>query len=187
MFSNAYTIIPSGSLFNICKLMLQTCYKRLTLGARSWNKLSESDWKKWQERRHLCPAGPQKPYHITQRGFNTENWLYKYWRAERVKKHAEALAGVVQWMSTSLWTKRLLQRLISSQGTCLGCGPCPQVGVCERQPHVDVSFSLSLLSPLSKNKQFFKKHVKFIHINKCRSWFQRWLRKHKERVGVNRT
>ena len=30
-------------------------------------------------------------------------------------------------------------------GTCLGCGPGPQLGVYERQPHIDVSLALFLL------------------------------------------
>ena len=31
---------------------------------------------------------------------------------------------------------------IPSQDTCLGCGPGPQVGAHERQPHTDVSLPL---------------------------------------------
>ena len=34
---------------------------------------------------------------------------------------------------------------IPSQSTGLGCGPGPQSGACERQPHIDVSLSLFLL------------------------------------------
>ena len=41
--------------------------------------------------------------------------------------------------------------LIPGQGTCLGCGPRPQLGVYERQP-IDASLPFSLPSPLSKNK-----------------------------------
>ena len=33
---------------------------------------------------------------------------------------------------------------IPSQGTCLGCGPGPQEGTLERQPHTDVSLPLFL-------------------------------------------
>ena len=36
--------------------------------------------------------------------------------------------------------------LIPSQGTCLGCGPGPQVWVYERQP-MDVSLTLLCFSP----------------------------------------
>ena len=45
-------------------------------------------------------------------------------------------------------------RFDSSQGTCLGCGPGPQLGACKRQhlSHMDVSLPLSLPLPLSKNK-----------------------------------
>ena len=32
----------------------------------------------------------------------------------------------------------------SHQGTCLGCGPGPQWGFRERQPHIDVSLPLLL-------------------------------------------
>ena len=35
--------------------------------------------------------------------------------------------------------------LIPSQGTCLGCEPGPQLGVCKRQPHIDVSLLLFFL------------------------------------------
>ena len=50
------------------------------------------------------------------------------------------------------WTEYLLanQRVVSSipsQGTCLGCGPVPQLGACGRRPHTDGS--LPLLSTLN--------------------------------------
>ena len=53
---------------------------------------------------------------------------------------------------------------IPHQGTCLGCGPGPRLGVCERQP-IDVSLSHSCFSPslspslplsLKINKTFLK-------------------------------
>ena len=51
------------------------------------------------------------------------------------------LAGMAQ--STELQTVNLtVAGSIPSQGTCLGCRPGSQVGVCERQ----------VMSPLSKNK-----------------------------------
>ena len=34
---------------------------------------------------------------------------------------------------------------IPGQGTCLGCGPDPQMGARETQPHIDVSLPLFLL------------------------------------------
>ena len=39
---------------------------------------------------------------------------------------------------------------IPGQGTCLGCGLSPGLGVCERQQIETMSFSLPF--PLSKNK-----------------------------------
>ena len=58
-----------------------------------------------------------------------------------IKRPYLALDGVVQWIeyqpanqSVAVW--------IPSQGTCLGCRLGPQLGVCERQPHIDVSLSL---------------------------------------------
>ena len=45
---------------------------------------------------------------------------------------------------------------IPNQGTCLGLRPGPWQGVCERQPHIDVSLSFSLPSPLSKDKNKIK-------------------------------
>ena len=54
-----------------------------------------------------------------------------------------ALAGVAQW--TERWPmKQEVTGLIPSQGTCLGCGPGPQLGACKRQP-IDVSLPLFLL------------------------------------------
>ena len=46
---------------------------------------------------------------------------------------------------------------IPCQGTCLGCGPGPWLGACERQPinvslSMFLSLSFSLPAPLSKNK-----------------------------------
>ena len=61
-----------------------------------------------------------------------------------VKKYFMALAGVAQWIE--LWpANKKVAGWIPSQGTCLGCGPGPQKGVCERQPHIDVSLPLFLL------------------------------------------
>ena len=64
-------------------------------------------------------------------------------------KVVSALAGVAQWVEC--WpVEQRVAGLIPSQGTCLGCGPGPQLGVCERQPHTDVSFPLFLPSPSLK-------------------------------------
>ena len=56
-----------------------------------------------------------------------------------------ALAGVAQWIEH--WAANQGSTgSIPSRGTCLGCRPDPQLGACERQPHIDVSLPL-FLSP----------------------------------------
>ena len=62
-----------------------------------------------------------------------------------------ALADIAQWIEYGLVNQRVASS-IPSQGTCLGCGPGPQLGMHERQPHTDVSLPLSFPSPLSINK-----------------------------------
>ena len=74
------------------------------------------------------------------------------------------------WCSSVDWVWAVKQRVagsIPSQGTCLGCGPGPQWGPSDRQPHIDVSLPLFVPPfPLSKNKQIkswkksFKKWAK---------------------------
>ena len=59
-----------------------------------------------------------------------------------------ALAGVAQWIEQQPVT----EISIPSQGTCLGCGPGPQLA-CERQP-IDVSLHLFFPSCLSKEMKF---------------------------------
>ena len=59
-----------------------------------------------------------------------------------------ALAGVAQWIEHGTANQRVAGS-IPSQGTCLGCRPGPQQGVCKRQPHIDVSLPLFLLPFLS--------------------------------------
>ena len=54
-----------------------------------------------------------------------------------------ALAGVAQWVECQPVNQRVTSS-IPSQGARLGCGPGPQLGACERQPHIDVSLSLPL-------------------------------------------
>ena len=63
------------------------------------------------------------------------------------RKDRRALAGVDQWIERWPVNQRVAS-LIPSQGMCLDCGPGPQLGVHERQPHIDVSLPLFL----SKNK-----------------------------------
>ena len=48
-----------------------------------------------------------------------------------------ALANVAQWIERRP-ANRKVAGSIPGQGRCLGCGPSPQMGVCERQP-IDVS------------------------------------------------
>ena len=50
-----------------------------------------------------------------------------------------ALAGVAQWIEC-----QPANQSVTSQGTCLGCGPGSWCRVYERQPHIDVSFPLFL-------------------------------------------
>ena len=74
------------------------------------------------------------------------------WHKESTQKlEAVALAGVAQWIEHQPANQRVAS-LIPSQGTCLGCRPGPQWGAHERQPHIDVSLSLSFPFPPSKNK-----------------------------------
>ena len=61
-----------------------------------------------------------------------------------------ALVGVVKWVGRQPVNQRVTG-FIPSQCMPLGCRPGPQWGVCERQPHIDVSLLLFLpLSPLWK-------------------------------------
>ena len=64
-----------------------------------------------------------------------------------------ALVGVAQWVEHPPVNRRVACSIPNS-GICLGCRPALQQGACGRQPHTDVSLSLSfsLPSSLSKNK-----------------------------------
>ena len=73
-----------------------------------------------------------------------------------------ALAGVAQWIERLPVNQRVIGS-IPSQGTCLGYGPRPQWGTCERHPHIDAFLPLfPPLFPLSKkiNKQIILKNNK---------------------------
>ena len=59
-------------------------------------------------------------------------------------KNSWARAGVAQWIEHRPVNQRVAGS-IPSQGTCLGCGPGPQLGAREGQPHIDVSLLLFLL------------------------------------------
>ena len=56
-----------------------------------------------------------------------------------------AQTAVAQWIEHQPANQRVTSS-IPSQGTRLGCGPGPQCwwGRCQKQPHIDVSFPLSL-------------------------------------------
>ena len=54
-----------------------------------------------------------------------------------------AMAGEAQWTECQPMNQ-MVTGLISSQGTCLGCGPGPLLGACERQPHIAISLPLFL-------------------------------------------
>ena len=54
------------------------------------------------------------------------------------------LASVALWVECWPENQRVAG-LIPSQGTCLGCGPGPWWGVCERQPHIAISLPLFFL------------------------------------------
>ena len=77
--------------------------------------------------------------------------------ADGIKRQEPALVGVGQWSECRPVNQRVAGS-IPSQGSCLGCGPGPQLRACERQPRTDVSFPLSLSLPLSQNiNKMFKK------------------------------
>ena len=72
-----------------------------------------------------------------------------------------ALAGVAQWIEHWPANQRVAGS-IPSQGTCLACGPGPQCGVCESQPHIDVFLPLFLPPfPSLKINKIFKKNPSF--------------------------
>ena len=74
-----------------------------------------------------------------------------------IKKLKGALAGVAQWIECWPANQRVTNS-IPSQGTCLAFRAGPQLGVCERQPHIDVS--LPPFPSLKMNKKFFLKKAR---------------------------
>ena len=66
-----------------------------------------------------------------------------YYSGYQMKMLFLALDGVAQSLEHQPANQRVTS-LILSQGTCLGCGPGPQQGVHEKQPHIDVSLPLFL-------------------------------------------
>ena len=81
-----------------------------------------------------------------------------------------ALAGVgLDWVLC--WpTNQSVTGSIPGQGTCLGCGPGPQLGAHKRLLHIDVSFFS--LPTLSKNKVFLniKKYIFKVFMCLCVFW-----------------
>ena len=74
--------------------------------------------------------------------------------------HVGTKSGLAQWIE--YWpVNRKVAGLIPRQGTCLGCRPGPQLGVCKRQP-VSLSQSLPLFLPpfLSQKKKKKRKKNK---------------------------
>ena len=72
------------------------------------------------------------------------------------KSYSLALAGVTQW--TGHWPAICkFEGSIPCEGTCLGCGPGPWLGLWEKQPHICISLPPSLLSENKFKKSFFKK------------------------------
>ena len=61
---------------------------------------------------------------------------------------------MAQWIECQPSNPRVTGSM-PSQGTCLRCEPGPRLGVCERQPHIDVSLSLPLSLKINK---IFKKY-----------------------------
>ena len=71
-----------------------------------------------------------------------------------------ALAVVAQWVERQHANQKVSSS-IPSQGTCLGCQPGPQLGMCKWQP-IDITLihqclSPSLPLPLKTNKYDIKK------------------------------
>ena len=52
-----------------------------------------------------------------------------------------ALAGVAPWVEHQPANQKVTG-LIPGQGTCLGCRPGPQLGVCERSPSLHLSLKI---------------------------------------------
>ena len=68
---------------------------------------------------------------------------------EQSRKASLALAGVAQWIEHWPMNPKV-PGLIPSQGTCLGCGPGPQLRACgrhliDKSLRIDVSLLVSLL------------------------------------------
>ena len=73
---------------------------------------------------------------------------FKKWKKHSILwgalKSIQSLTGGAQWTECGPMNQRVASS-IPSQGTCLGCGPGPQLGTPEGQPYIDVSPPLLLL------------------------------------------
>ena len=64
--------------------------------------------------------------------------VFLIWRIH-YQKYVVALAGVGQWFERQPVNQKV-SGSVRGQGACLGCGPGPQLGACEKQP-IDVSLA----------------------------------------------
>ena len=85
------------------------------------------------------------------------------------------MAGVAQGIECWSANQRV-DSLIPGQGTCLGCGPGPQWGTRERQPHTDVSLPL-LEKSKRKEKTVTKEKKNLYHVGDSQ---------HTENVQINK-
>ena len=90
-----------------------------------------------------CPPPPSTPYSLRQSPHHCSCPWVTHTNSLATHKWSIALAGMVQWIKCQPVNQKVAGS-IPSQGTCLGCGPGPQCGVRERQPHIDVSLPLFL-------------------------------------------
>ena len=137
----------------------------------------------WRESKHVSTKTQQGTKEDSNRG-NEERKCFKTYRNQIAKWQTSllALAGVAQW--TEYWPVN--QRVISSlpsQGTRLDCRPGPQLQVCRRQPHINVSLPLFLppFPSLSKNKLiifFLKKSSSVIIFNANGLTLAGWIKTH---------
>ena len=73
-----------------------------------------------------------------------KSMIWNIKKQKTTNQNNKTLASMVQWIEHQIANQRGASS-IPSQGTSLGCGPGPQQGVFERQPHIDVSLPLFLL------------------------------------------
>ena len=94
----------------------------------------------------LCGKRPNQQSFAGQGSLPIFNWVISFYYSFKSCLYIPGWCG--SWIECQPANQRAAGS-IPSQGTCLGCGPGPQLGVHERQPHIDVSLSLSPSLPLS--------------------------------------